>query len=330
MRCVHNMLCFVYMIFLLCFFVLVAEGSMVAYACALACALLGVGDTILVYKKWCGSRLTPRVLVCVSLIAMIFLAFYVELSDMFSPYSDELDRSRAHSIKSNCHARSFRRSVRPAAPSRRIPSAPSPAAANVSPASASALEAHPPAATSRMERARAASDKNQVMDALLGGDAIPADYGERMAALFRDGSQDVLTRDFAVQHLGLYAQALARRGEYDAASADARALRAALDDAAGETRTIVAAAAFRALADVAEFDPNVDASRLDARLAACVADDSASVAARVMAAQLCGERGVSSVRPALERLAADADAPVPLRRAASHSLGILGGKESGR
>ncbi len=73
------------------------------------------------------------------------------------------------------------------APSRRIPAVPSPAAANISPATANALEARPPAVASRMERARAAADKNQAMDALLGGDAIPADYGERMVALFRDG-----------------------------------------------------------------------------------------------------------------------------------------------
>jgi len=112
---------------------------------------------ILVFKKRCGSRLLPLVLACVSLTAMIFLAFYVELSDMFSPYSDEPDRSREHSIKNNCHAGSFRSSVRHIAPSRRISSAPSPAAANISPATASTLEARPSAAASRMERARAAS-----------------------------------------------------------------------------------------------------------------------------------------------------------------------------
>ncbi|MBQ6009956.1 MAG: hypothetical protein IJL17_15585 [Kiritimatiellae bacterium] len=32
-----------------------------------------------------------------------------------------------------------------------------------------------------------------------------ADYGEQMVVLFRDKEQDVLTRDFAVQHIGLYA-----------------------------------------------------------------------------------------------------------------------------
>jgi len=119
--------------------------------------------------------------------------------------------------------------------------------------------------------AQTASDKNQVMDELLNQDQIPADYGTQMVALFRDKEHDVLTRDFAVQHIGLYAQALQRRGVYDSASAEAHTLRAALDEASTDTKTIIAAAAFRALADLSEFDPHVDTRRLDARLAACLA-----------------------------------------------------------
>lgn len=165
-----------------------------------------------------------------------------------------------------------------------------------------------------------ASDKNQIMDDLLNQPAIPSDYGDSMIALFRDKSQDIVTRDFAVQHIGLYAQALSRRGVYDAHSADARNCRAALIDAADETRTIVAAAAFRALADLACFDPNVDVRDFESRLVSCAADGTASVAARVMATQICGERRVSSARPALVRLASGPATPEPLRRAAAFAL----------
>ncbi len=70
-----------------------------------------------------------------------------------------------------------------------------------------------------------ASDKNQLMDAFLNQPEIPSDYGETMISLCCDKSQDVLTRDFAVQHIGLYAQALSRRGEYNAKSAEAKSLR---------------------------------------------------------------------------------------------------------
>ena len=176
------------------------------------------------------------------------------------------------------------------------------------------------------DRAQMASDKNQVMDALLNQSVIPADYGERMIALYRDGEQDVLTRDFAVQHIGLYAQALKRRGKYNPESPESASLRRALDDAASETRTIVAAAAFRALSDMSEFDPNIDGHRLDSRLVACISDPGASVAARVVAVQLCGERRIGSARSALAALAADAATPETLRRSAIYASAFIGGK----
>lgn len=144
-----------------------------------------------------------------------------------------------------------------------------------------------------------------------------------MVALFRDKGQDVLTRDFAVQHIGLYAQALNRRGVYDSESTESRSLRAALFDAASETRTIIAAAAFRALADMAAFDPfdpHIDFSRFGARLAACAGDISASPAVRVMAVHLCGERRVKSAIPALEKICAASGTPEILRRSASYAL----------
>ena len=169
------------------------------------------------------------------------------------------------------------------------------------------------------------SELNQLMDELLDLPTIPSDYGETMAALYRDKAQDDITRDFAVQHIGLYAQALNRSGAYDPDSEDARQCRAALLDAAGETRTIIAAAAFRALSDVSAFDPLIDGKRLDAMLVSCASDTEADPAARVMAVQLCGERGVASALPALKGILDDAAAPAPLRRAAKWSLSRLTG-----
>ena len=169
------------------------------------------------------------------------------------------------------------------------------------------------------------SELNQLMDELLDRPVIPADYGATMAALYGDTSNDVIARDFAVQHIGLYAQALNRSGAYDPDSDDARQCRTALLDAAGETRTIIAAAAFRALSDVSAFDPHIDGKRLDAMLVSCASDTEAAPAARVMAVQLCGERGVISSRAMLEEVLSDAAAPAPLRRAAKWSLSRLSG-----
>lgn len=164
------------------------------------------------------------------------------------------------------------------------------------------------------------------MDELLARPDIPSDYGAEMVALYRDRTQDVYTRDFAVQHIGLYAETLNRRGTYDPASHEAGELRRALWDASGETGTIVATAAFRALADLAGFDPKIDARRLDSRLVSCAGDASASSAARVMAVQLCGERGIAASRPLLQRIFAGAATSVPLKKAAEWSLRTLDGK----
>ena len=101
---------------------------------------------------------------------------------------------------------------------------------------------------------------------------------------------------------------------------DAHIALGALLDAADETRTIIAAAAFRALADISAFDPYIDGKRLDAILVSCVGDAAASIAARVMAAQLCGERGMASSRIALERLSDNPDTPESLQRSAKWAL----------
>ena len=110
------------------------------------------------------------------------------------------------------------------------------------------------------------------------------------------------------------------RGAYNPKSAEAKSLRGALFDAAGETRMIVAVAAFRALSDMSAFDAQIDTRRLDSTLAGCAGDAFAAPAARAMAVQLCGERRVRSARPALQRILVSPDSPEILRRSASHAL----------
>ena len=185
-----------------------------------------------------------------------------------------------------------------------------------------------PAGSGREQEARRlAVEKNQVMDALLNRPDIPSDYGRTMVALYRDRAQDVYTRDFAVQHIGLYAEALNRRGTYDSASRESAELRRALWATAGETSTIVAAAAFRALADLAAFDPRIDGVKLENRLAVCIGDANASEAARVMALQICGERRTISLRQTVRSILDDADSPAILRKAAEYAMRRLDGKE---
>ena len=168
-----------------------------------------------------------------------------------------------------------------------------------------------------------ASDKNQEMDRLLNQRAIPADYAATMRTLHDSADQDDLTRNFAVQHLGLHVQEQVRRGTYDPHAPEAARVRATLDAAARATASPVAGPAFLALAELAAVDPRVDAADLDARLAACAGDASANAPTRVIAVQLCGTRRVPAARAALRSILADPSSGTVLRLSAQRALALL-------
>ena len=75
------------------------------------------------------------------------------------------------------------------------------------------------------------SELNQAMDDLLSGPEIPSDYGSVMVEWYRDTSRGVIVRDFAVQHIGLYAQALNRNRMFSTDSFDAENCRRAFQTA---------------------------------------------------------------------------------------------------
>ena len=85
-----------------------------------------------------------------------------------------------------------------------------------------------------------ASDKNQEMDRLLNQRAIPADYAATMRTLHDSADQDDLTRNFAVQHLGLHVQEQVRRGTYDPHAPEAARVRATLDASANAPTRVIA------------------------------------------------------------------------------------------
>ena len=166
-----------------------------------------------------------------------------------------------------------------------------------------------------------ASEKNQAMDRLMAGrDMAPDDFSALMRRLHADGKQDELTRNFAVQHLGLYVQRRIRLGEYDPKSREALEIRSTLEAAAGETHSTVAGPAFKALAELAAVDPAVVEGGLDARLVACAGDASANVPTRVIAVQLCGARRLAAARPALEAILSDPKSGTVLKLAARRAL----------
>ena len=174
-----------------------------------------------------------------------------------------------------------------------------------------------------MDAPSVASVKNQVMDRLLEQKTIPADYGAEMIGLYRNRANDTLLRNFAVQHLELYAGAMAVRGGYDAASDEALKIRAAMDAASRETESSIGGAALLALERLSRLDAQVDRTALATRAAACAANATADLQSRIAAVQVCGEMRIKTSAATLRALADDPAANTVLRLAARHSLSRL-------
>jgi len=172
-------------------------------------------------------------------------------------------------------------------------------------------------------RESVASLKNQVMDKLLEQQSLPADYGAEMIGLYRNRANDELLRNFAVQHLELYAGALAVRGGYDAASDEASRIRSAMDAASRETDSSIGGTAMLGLERLSRLDAQVDRAAIATRAAACAANASSDLQSRIAAVQVCGEMRIQASAATLRALGDDPAANTVLRLSARHSLSLL-------
>ena len=174
-----------------------------------------------------------------------------------------------------------------------------------------------------MEAPAVASLKNQVMEKLLEQQTLPADYGTEMIGLYRNRANDMLLRNFAVQHLERYVDALAIRGGYDATTDDAAKIRSAMDSASRETESSIGGTALLGLERLSQLDPSIDRSAIATRAATCAANASTHLQTRIAAVQLCGEMQIKSSATTLRALADDQSANTVLRLSAKHSLQSL-------
>ena len=181
--------------------------------------------------------------------------------------------------------------------------------------SLNSLSLSPPAGT--------AVEMNDWMDRTLAGDALPLDFGGTLAALFRDRSNNELTRNFAVQHLEQYASALERRGSFAPDSVEAKDIRAALHEASRETTSHIAGSAILGLERLSRIDQLVDRAALSSLAASYAADASINLPTRIAAVQLCGSLRVFSSAVTLRAITADPSSNTALKLAATHSLSLF-------
>ena len=155
-----------------------------------------------------------------------------------------------------------------------------------------------------------------MMDKLVEQPTVPADLPEVLISIFQDHAQDVVMRDYAVQHLNpIYGQAAAETKA---------AIRQALWQAAGETDTSIAGTALLALNDLAQNNAEFDRNQIQQTALKLADDGQCGELARITAVQICAQMGVTQAAASVLQLAQSATS-IPLRITAIAALGDLGG-----
>jgi len=157
--------------------------------------------------------------------------------------------------------------------------------------------------------------RNVLMDKLAESPALPAGLVGMLVAIYQDPAQDIVMRDYAVQHLTpVYAQASAE---------EKVAVQQTLWAAVAETDSSIAGTALLALRDLGEAHPEFEPTKLGAAALKLAEDDRSGELSRITAVQLCGRMGIHQVAPILRQLAQTSD-NIPLQIAAIAALGDVG------
>jgi len=161
--------------------------------------------------------------------------------------------------------------------------------------------------------------RNVMLDRLTQQPDLPAGLTLVLMSIYQDPQQDVVIRDYAIQHIN---------PAYDRASKDDKAaLNQALWQAAGETDSSIAGTALLALSDLARNNPELDRDRIAQTALKLANDDNCGELARITAVQLCGQFGVQQASVLIQQLARQAGS-IPLRISAIAALGNLGDRNT--
>ena len=157
--------------------------------------------------------------------------------------------------------------------------------------------------------------RNNMMDKLTGQPTRPAGLPDVLVAIYQDKNQDVVMRDYAIQHMNpAYAQA---RPDEKAV------LRQALWQAVEETDSSIAGTALLALNNLAQNNAEFEKDKIAETALKLAGDEQCGELSRITAVQICGRTGTTQAEPLALQLAQSAGS-IPLRITAIAALGDLG------
>ena len=163
--------------------------------------------------------------------------------------------------------------------------------------------------------------KNDLLNVLRQQSTPPANFTGTLLDIYNDPSQDVVMRDYAIQHLVPWYE----EGALDMPDARDK-IRDVLRRAANETNSI-AGTALLGMHRLSATDSNFSSDEINALASTHALSAHVHPATRLTAIQICAERGIKTVLPKIESLP-DTSRCLPVRLAAIAAIGQLGGKDN--
>jgi hypothetical protein len=154
--------------------------------------------------------------------------------------------------------------------------------------------------------------RNVMLDKLVAQSTAPEDVASFLIGLYEDRSQDVVVRDYSVQHLGLLFDRVDR---FEQSS-----IQSALWHAIDESDSSIGGTALLSLLDLLEAGRPIDRGQLAEHASRLMMDDRCGELTRITAVQVCGRLRLESTYPTLLQLAQTAPS-VSLQIAAIAALG---------
>lgn len=163
--------------------------------------------------------------------------------------------------------------------------------------------------------------KNAIMDYLCKKNA--KGLNKLLSQIYLNGDEDLVVRDYALQHLIEYNQAMAQSG--DERASDLKQTSEVLWQAVKETDSSLAGTALMGLSRLSDISPSIDRQQVAETALLLVEDDQTGELTRTTALQVCAQMGVTNALPAIWQIAQTGET-LPLQVSAIAALGLLNDK----
>ena len=166
--------------------------------------------------------------------------------------------------------------------------------------------------------------KNDLMDVLVENPSISLPLSQNLVHLLEDASQNIVIRDYALQHLFTLFERLGDAPQRQEVLDTREALRTTFRNALGEKDSSIAGTALVGLARLANQSSEFSKAQIGADALRLVRDENVGELTRISALQVCGQ--LNQVGAAAYALAlAERGTTVSIQISAIGTLGMLGG-----